>query len=87
MMELAVYACAGNTVLFVPAASTPPPEAHRACGSMRYRGVISADPSASATWREIALQIDRHLFATVGLGEIALLLGSVDAIRQLDGDT
>lgn len=75
-MQLGVYDCAGNAVLFVPVAVQPPLDATAAHGPLLYRGTVLADPSASSLWREILKQIDRHLFVTVGSAEIGLLLGS-----------
>ncbi|WP_133477439.1 hypothetical protein [Cognatilysobacter segetis] len=72
---LAVYACRDGTMLFVPSGEAPVPDAIRAHGPLTFRGHIDVDPRRSATWRELLAQIDRHRFATVGLGEVALLLG------------
>lgn len=73
---LAVFSCADGSMLFVPAVCAPPREAERTHGPLAFRGHIDVDAPHSPTWRELLQQIDRHLFATVGLAEVALLLGS-----------
>ena len=73
---LAAFACADGAMLFVPALCTPPREAEHTHGPLMFRGHIDIDPQCSPSWRELLLQIDRHLFATVGLAEVAVLLGS-----------
>ena len=72
---LAVYTCRGGTMLFVPAGDPPVDEALAAHGPLAFRGHIDMRPHPSNVWRELLAQIDRHRFATVGLGEVALLLG------------
>ena len=72
---LAVFACRDGAVLFVPAACEPPSDALHAHGPLAFRGHIDIHPHRSPSWRELLAQIDRHLFATIGLAEVALLLG------------
>lgn len=72
---LAVFTGGDGTLLFVPDLCLPPLEAQHAHGPLAFRGRIDVDAARSPLWRDLLLQIDRHLFATVGLGDVALLLG------------
>jgi hypothetical protein len=76
---LAVFACADGSMLFVRAACAPPPEAGHAHGPLAFHGQVDVD-ARSAAWRLLLQQIDRHLFATVGPAEAALLMESGAAL-------
>lgn len=73
--RLAAFACGDGSMLFVAATREPPREAIAAHGPLAFRGYIDVAVGRSPSWRELLLQIDRHVFATVGMAEVALLLG------------
>lgn len=73
-IELAVYACSADALLFVPAVCLPPRDAELAFGPLaRLANVHVHD--VSGAWRPVLSQIERHLFATVSRPEAELLVG------------
>lgn len=74
LIELAVYACIDDTLLFVPMLCQPPREADAAFGPLVRVGSVRVADGDSA-WAAILAQIERHLFATVPRAEGELLVG------------
>ena len=74
-IELAVYSCFEDTLLFVPALCRPPREADALFGPLWRIGTVAAVADDGA-WDPILAQIDRHLFATVPRQEGELLVGN-----------
>jgi len=70
-----VYACRDGTMLFVRDRCEPPREAVQTHGPLSFRGHIAVGAARSPAWRVLLSQIAPHLFATVSLAEVALLLG------------
>jgi hypothetical protein len=73
-IELAVYSCFEDTLLFVPAACLPPREAERVFGPLAHIGTVSA-ALPDGSWESILTQIERHLFATVPRPQGEMLVG------------
>lgn len=81
-IELAIYACFQDTLLFVPALCQPPREAEAAFGPLSRAGTVQVDGSDDA-WASIVAQVERHLFATVPRAEGELLVrGASGAMPQ-----
>lgn len=74
-VELAVYSCFGDTLLFVPAPCRPPREAEALFGPLARIGTALALPD-EPRWSSTLSQIERHLFATVPRAQGELLLGT-----------
>lgn len=88
-MELAVYACFKDTLLFVPAVCSPPRDAEAAFGPLSHTGTVRVSDLDSA-WSSILAQIERHMFATVPRPEGELLVGNAFVAlppRQARGET
>ena len=73
-IELAVYSCFEDTLLFVPAACSPPREAELVFGPLARIGTVSA-ALPDGSWESILAQIERHLFATVPRPQGEMLVG------------
>lgn len=73
-IELAVYSCFEDTLLFVPAACSPPREAELVFGPLARIGTVSA-ALRDGSWKSILSQIERHLFATVPRPQGEMLVG------------
>jgi hypothetical protein len=73
-LELAVYRCFEDTLLFVPAVCRPPREAEAEFGPLCPAGTVRVAMTEPA-WTPILDQIERHLFATVPREQGELLAG------------
>lgn len=85
IIELAVYACFEDTLLFVPVPCRPPREAELAFGPLTHVGTVPVS-DREAAWTSILGQIERHLFATVPRPEGELLVGNA-FVSHPPGDT
>ena len=74
-IELAVYRCHADTLLFVPAVCRPPREAETAFGPLSHAGSVHV-PKQDGPWTAILAQLDRHLFATVPREQGEMLIGT-----------
>ena len=74
-IELAVYSCYEDTLLFVPSVCGPPREADALFGPLTCVGRVVA-PHADGAWTTILMQIERHLFATVPRPQGEILVGA-----------
>lgn len=74
MIELAVYSCAGDRLIFMPLGSKPPIEAEATFGPLAFCGTASVDAEDRA-WDLILVQVDRHRFATIPRLHAGLLAG------------
>lgn len=82
-LELAVYRCFEDTLLFVPALCQPPREAETAFGPLSRAGTVQVMVTETA-WAPILDQIERHLFATVPREQGELLVG-IAPMAQVSG--
>lgn len=76
-MELTVYTCRDDTILFVPAVCLPPSEAQATFGPLERVGSVVVGPLHSSPWRDILAQIERHLFAALPVGHALLLIDAL----------
>lgn len=81
-MQLALYTCPTDVVLFVPALCLPPREAQETFGPLAQAGLVDLGEDCRGAWHDILQQIERHLFASVPAAHARLLLetlpGAVD---------
>lgn len=73
-IELAVYSCVEDGLLFAPALLQPSIEAEAMFGPLARRGTVSVGVDDEA-WASILAQIDRHSFATIPRLQAELLAG------------
>lgn len=78
-MELAVYTCRTDALLFVPAMCLPPRDAEDTFGPLEPAGRVIVDDAAPGAWRDILAQIERHLFATLPAAQAVLLIDASPA--------
>lgn len=76
-MQLAIYTCPTDVVLFVPALCLPPREAEDTFGPLAHAGSVDLEGVRHGAWQEILLQIERHLFASVPAAQARLLLDTL----------
>ena len=80
-MDLALYDSVDGGIVLVPVPLLPPREAIRLHGPLVARGRLRVPDTRIAPWPEIAMQLDRHLFAALGAPEAGVLLEAHEVVR------